>query len=376
MKIVFITNDTRFAYNLRREVMHAFVQKGHDVFLISEKIGYEKELEDLGIRLIDIPDDRRGKNPISDVLLQRKYHAILKNLRPDLVFTNNIKPNIYAGMACQSLKIPYVPNVTGLGTPVEHEGLLQKITVNMYRVGVRGAKFIYFQNQENIAFFNNHKMMPRKGTAILLPGSGVNLQTHPLLEWESDRENDPSSGTIRFLFAARIMKEKGIDLFLDAAKHFTKLRNDVVFDVCGECDDASYLSILEDLDKEGVIHYHGLQKDLTPFYKTCSCFLYPSYYPEGMSNVLLEAAACGRPLIAADRSGCRETVDDGISGYVVPINNSQAVIGAVKRFLDLSELERKQMGIAGRQKMEKEFDRNIVISIYLSTLKETLNPSD
>jgi galacturonosyltransferase len=95
-----------------------------------------------------------------------------------------------------------------------------------------------------------------------------------------------------------------------------------------------------------------------------------------MSNVLLEAAACGRPLIAADRSGCRETVDDGISGYVVPINNSQAVIDAVKRFLDLSELERKQMGIAGRQKMEKEFDRNIVISIYLSTLKETLNPSD
>jgi len=371
MKIVFITNDTRFAYNLRREVMHAFVQKGHEVFLISERLGYEKEIEASGIRIIPLSNDRRGKNPISDVILQRKYHAILRKLRPNLVFTNNIKPNVYAGMACQTLKIPYVPNITGLGTPVEREGILQAFTIRMYRFGVRGSKTIFFQNQENVCFFMRHKMMPHHATPILLPGSGVNLQTHPLLEWPSDTETEPDSRMIRFLFAARIMKEKGIDLFLDAAKHFTALRSDVIFDVCGECDDAGYLSILHDLNNQGVIQYHGLQKDLTPFYQRCSCFLYPSYYPEGMSNVLLEAAACGRPLIAADRSGCRETVDDGISGYVVPVNDRQAVIDAVNRFLALTESQRKQMGIAGRQKMEKEFDRDLVVDAYLHILRGT-----
>ena len=370
MKIVFITNDTRFAYNLRREVMHAIVQKGHAVFLISERLGYEKEIEALGIRIIPLSNDRRGKNPISDVILQRKYHAILKKLRPDFVLTNNIKPNVYAGLACQALKIPYVPNVTGLGTPVEREGILQAFTIRMYRFGVRGSKAIFFQNQENMDFFLKHKMMPHHSAPILLPGSGVNLQTHPLLEWPSDNGSDSDPRRmIRFLFAARIMKEKGIDLFLDVAKHFTALRSDVIFDVCGECDDAGYLSILQNLSNQGVIQYHGLQKDLTPFYQRCSCFLYPSYYPEGMSNVLLEAAACGRPLIAADRSGCRETVDDGISGYVVPVNNGKAVIDAVKRFLALTESERKQMGIAGRKKMEKEYDRNLVVDTYLRVLE-------
>ena len=125
------------------------------------------------------------------------------------------------------------------------------------------------------------------------------------------------------------------------------------------------------MSDQGVIQYHGLQKDLTPFYQRCSCFLYPSYYPEGMSNVLLEAAACGRPLIAADRSGCRETVDNGISGYVVPVNDGKAVIEAVKRFLELTDAERKQMGIAGRQKMEKEFDRNLVVKTYLSVVEDS-----
>ena len=114
-----------------------------------------------------------------------------------------------------------------------------------------------------------------------------------------------------------------------------------------------------------MITYHGMQPNINPFYEKCSCFLYPSYYPEGMSNVLLEAAASGRPAIAADRSGCRETVDDGVTGYIVPINDEAAVLEAVEKFLSLSWEQRRDMGLAARAKVEREFDRQIVVDRYI-----------
>ena len=184
----------------------------------------------------------------------------------------------------------------------------------------------------------------------------MNLQTHPLLEY-------PKTGKIHFLFVARVMKEKGIDLFLSAARKFQS--DNHVFEVVGGCDDENYLKILKEAQEQGIIVYHGLQKDVTPFYERCSCLLYPSYYPEGMSNVLLEAAACGRPAIAADRSGCRETVDDGVTGYIVPVNDEQAVLQAVENFLSMTWQRRREMGLAARTKVEREFDREIVVRMCM-----------
>jgi len=176
----------------------------------------------------------------------------------------------------------------------------------------------------------------------------------------------PTEGEIRFLFAARIMKEKGIDLFMAAARKFHS--ENICFEVCGSCDDERYLEMLQKAHDDGIIVYHGQQKNLNPFYERCSCFLYPSYYPEGMSNVLLEAAASGRPVITADRAGCRETVDDGVSGYIVPVNDEEAVLQAVEKFLNLSWEERKTMGLAGRAKVEREFDREIVVQKYVEEI--------
>jgi galacturonosyltransferase len=142
----------------------------------------------------------------------------------------------------------------------------------------------------------------------------------------------------------------------------------VIFDVCGMCDDENYLRIMQEAHADGIPVYHGLQKDMNPFYEQCSCFLYPSYYPEGMSNVLLEAAASGRPVVAADRGGCRETVEDGVTGYLVPVNDEEAVLQAVEKFLSLTWEERRQMGLAGRAKVEREFDRQLVVEKYLEEL--------
>ena len=361
MKVLFVMNDSRFAYNLRQEVMAAAVNKGHEVYLLAEHIGYEQELENLGIRLVDIKVDRRGTNPFSDVSLLKGYFKKIKEIQPDIVLTNNVKPNIYVGIVCRILKLAYITNITGLGTAVENSGFLQKVTILLYRIGIKGAKAILFQNADNQSFFERKKMIPKGAQVIRVPGSGVNLERFHAMEY-------PKDGKTVFLYAARIMKEKGIDEFLDVAIHFAKVRNDVSFEICGMCDDKRYLEKLKKLEMEGVIKYHGLQKDLLPFYKQCSLFLYPSYYPEGMSNVLLEAAACARPIIAADRSGCRETVEDTVTGYVVPVKDSHTTIETVQRFLDLTSDERKEMGLAGRKKMEKEFDRRYVVDTIMDLL--------
>lgn len=355
MHILMITNDTNFAWNLRREILVAFIEKGHRVSLIAQVLEFKEEFESLGVHVINLNVDRRGTNPLSDIALLNGYYSILKSEKPDIVFTNNIKPNVYAGIACQLLKIPYIANITGLGTPVENPGKLQKLSILLYKTGVRKAKTIFFQNTENQIFFHDHGMMPKNAHEVLLPGSGVNLETHPVLPWPE--------GPIHFLYIARIMKEKGIDLFLAAARKYAS--DDVIFDICGQCDDPYYKKILE---KEKAVVYHGLQKDVVPFYQKCSCFLYPSYYPEGMSNVLLEAAACGRPVIATDRAGCREIVDDGITGFIIPVREENAVLDAVERYLNMTRKNQKQMGLAGRYKMEKEFNREFVVEKYISEL--------
>lgn len=355
MHIVMIVNDTNFAWNLRREVLEQFVKMGHSVVLVAHVLEFKDDFEKRGIKVIDVHNDRHGKNPFFDIKLFFNYKKILKRERPDIVFTNNIKPNVYAGLACRILKIKYVANITGLGTPVENPGKLQKLTIFLYKLGLAKVSSIFFQNSENREFFISHKMIPETTKAVLLPGSGVNIDSHPILPWPE--------GHVHFLFAARIFKEKGIDYFLSAAEKFAS--ENVIFDVCGPCDDPKYAEILKN---NKFVAYHGLQMDMLPFYAKCSCLVNPSYYPEGMNNVILEAAACGRPLITSDRSGCREVVEDGVNGFVVPVKNERAVLDAVEKFLALTTEERKRMGLAGRAKIEKEFDRQFVVKYYLEEI--------
>ena len=355
-KVVMVVNDTNFVWNLRREVLQKLISEGYKVTLITQVMNFKDKLEEMGCKIINVNTGRQGTNPLADISLFFTYLKALKTEKPDVVLTNNIKPNVYAGLACQILGIKYMPNICGLGTPVENPGPMQKFTMFLYKMGVRGCKTIFFQNEENRLFFENHNIMPKKAKVIVTPGSGVNLKTYPVLEWPE--------GKVHFLFAARIMKQKGIDLFLAAARKYAS--ENVIFDVCGQCDDEHYKEILQN---EKSVRYHGLQSDMTPFYKTCSCFLYPSYYPEGMSNVLLEAAASGRPVVAADRAGCRETVEDGKTGYLVPVNDEVAVLNAVEMFLKLSAEERKLMGLRGRAKVEREFDRKMVAQIFADEVR-------
>lgn len=362
-KILLIANDSTYVYNLRKEVIQALITNGDQVTVVCEKKQHTQELAEIGCHLHFLSVARHGKNPLKDLTLLRTYRTILKRECPDVVLTYNIKPNVYAGMACAALHIPYLVNVCGLGTPVEVPGLLQILTVNLYKMGVRKASCVFFQNSENEAFFNQRHVAP--GRHRLLPGSGVNIHQYRLLPY-------PQGNTVEFLFISRVMKEKGIDQYLQAAQTIRKTHPETVFHVIGGCDDPAYQAELDALQQQGIIQYHGHQKDMLPFQKISACTIHPTYYPEGMSNVLLESAACGRPLITTDRSGCREIVEDGINGFICRQKDSVDLIKQIEKFLALTWEQRKAMGQAARRKVEREFDRQIVVEAYLEEIQRAL----
>lgn len=362
-KVLLLANDTTYVYNLRYALIKELIKEDYDVYVVAQVLKFEYELKDIGCHVIDMPIGRHNKNPFSDLKLLKEYKKILKKIKPDLVLSYNIKPNVYGGMACSKLNIRFLPNITGLGTALEYPGIMQKITLFLNKIGLKDADTVFFQNSENENFFIRNKLLSNKTKKILLPGSGVDLECHKVLKY-------PNSDIIRFLFIARIMKDKGIDIYLETAKIIKEKYPNTEFHICGYCDDKKYNEILKDYEKKEIVIYHGEQKDLIPFFEMANCIVHPSYYPEGMSNVLLEAAAHARPIICTDRSGCKETVNDGKTGFIVPIKNTEKVIESVEKIINMPNKDRKQLGLNGRKKIEKEFDRMIVVEKYMEEVQK------
>lgn len=359
-KVLFLVNHDVVIYNFRLELVERLLADGHQVVISSPYGERIENLKALGCEYRQIDISRHGMNPIRELKLISEYKKLLDQVKPDMVFSYTIKPNIYGSIACRVKKVPCVTNITGLGTAVENGGLVQKITVLLYKYAFTKVQRVFFQNTENMQFFVDHKIA--LGKHDLLPGSGVNLQRFEVLEY-------PETDTVEFAFISRIMKEKGIDQYLEAAEYIRSKYPNTVFHVCGFCEDA-YEDKLKELTDKGIINYHGMVRDIKGFLKGIHCTIHPTYYPEGLSNVLLESSACARPIITTDRSGCREVIDDGVNGYVVKQQDSQDLIEKIEKFLKLSVDERKAMGLAGRSKVEKEFDRQIVVEKYIEEVKK------
>lgn len=357
-RIVMLTNHDAYTYNFRKEIIQCLIDEGYKVYIVlpyGEKV---ELLKKMGCEFIDLPLDRRGTNPFTDLKLILQYRRILKEIKPEVVLTYTIKPNIYGGIACRSLGIPYIANITGLGSAVENGGIMQKFTVMLYHLAFAKINCVFLQNQENQQFFVDKRIA--LGTHKLIPGSGVNLNQFQLL-------NYPSDSIVNFLYIGRVMKEKGIDQYIEAARIIKKKYPNTVFHVLGFCEEA-YEERLTQLNKQGIIQYHGMQSDIRPFIQNSHCTIHPSYYPEGMSNVLLESSASGRPIITTNRSGCREIVEDGKTGFIFEMKNSENLADKVEKFIQLSNGERRQMGLAAREKIEKEFNREIVVKAYLEEI--------
>ncbi len=360
MKILFLVNRDFVLYNFRIELVERLLHEKYEVYIC---LPYGKKVDamiSMGCKFIPIEIDKRGKNPLRDLKLIMDYRRIFSQIKPDVILTYTTKVNIYAGILAGRMKIPYLMNISGLGTAVEYKSIFQKFMIHIYRKAAKNANCLFFQNTENLDFFQKHHMI--HGNWKLIPGSGVNIDRWYLMDYPDDKDG------VEFLFIARIMKEKGIEEYLAAATQIKSEYSNTVFHVLGPCDGA-YIDILKDYQNRGIIQYHGMVQDTRVYLEKAHCTIHPSYYPEGISNVLLESAACGRPVITTDRAGCRETVENGVTGFVFEEKNRKELIACIYRFINMDNRERKKMGLAGRKKIVKEFDRNIVINIYMNEVR-------
>lgn len=359
-KVLFLVNHDVVIYNFRLELVERLLNEGYEVHISSPYGERIDELKALGAIFHKIKMDRHGMNPLSEVKLLLTYKKLMSEVKPSIVLGYTIKPNIYGAMVAGGKNIPFVANITGLGTAVENPGLSQKVAVALYHIAFRKVQKVFFQNTENQQFFNDHKIAV--GKYGLLPGSGVNLTRFDVKPY-------PKDDTIRFVFISRIMKEKGIDQYLDAAKAIKEKYPNTEFHICGFCE-TEYEGKLNEYNNNGTVIYHGMIKNVSEFLEGMNCVVHPTYYPEGLSNVLLEGCASGRPIITTDRSGCREVVDDGVNGYMIPPKSSEKLIEAIEKVLSLSNEEKKNMGLAARAKVEREFDRQIVVEAYMKEIEK------
>lgn len=363
MKILVLANFGMGLYNFRKELLEELIKQDNKVYISLPDDEYVPKLEKIGCKFIDTHLVRRGTNPLTDFKLLLDYVGIIKRIKPDVVLTYTIKPNVYGGIACAITKTPFITNITGLGTSVENKGLIQKITLMLYKLGLKKASCVFFQNQTNLRFFEDNRIV--KSKTRLIPGSGVNLEQHNSEEYPMRDDN------VRFLFIGRIMKAKGIEELFEAAKLVKEKYPHVQFDLIGGTEE-NYNEKLDELERLDLIKYHGQQDDVHSFIKKSHATILPSYH-EGLANVLLESASSGRPVLASRVPGCIETYEDGLTGFGFEAMNVDSLVDAIIKFVNLPYDEKREMGIAGRRKMENEFDRNIVINAYLQEINLIIN---
>lgn len=353
MRILILANDDSGLYKFRKELLEKLLIN-HKVYMALPNGVYVKEMCKMGVSFQAVDINRRGKNIFQEAKLFHEYLRIIRKIKPNLVLTYTVKPNIYGGIICRLCHKPYIVNITGLGTAIEEKSILSKILIICYKQALKKAECIFFQNHSNRKFFMKHGL--KHQNVKCLPGSGVNLAEHCYEEYPMIEDK------IIFLFIGRIMKDKGVIELVEASKYIISQYDNVEVQIMGACE----MDFEEEFNRMNVqecVKLLGLQEDVHSFIKKCHAVVLPSYH-EGMSNVLLEAAACGRPVLATNVPGCKETFEEGVSGFGFAAKSVKELEEAMERFIQLDYEQKRQMGKAGRERMEKKFNRDIVVKMY------------
>ena len=355
-KILVITNHSYMLYRFRLDFLKALLRQ-HEVVLSMPFVGHEADFQAAGFQCVPTPVDRRGCHIPTDWKLLHGYRKLIRQEKPDLVISYSVKPNIYGGIACRMAKVPYCANVQGLGSAIQRPWL-RHLVMALYRFSLKKASIVFFENAQSAQFFQRKHLLP-SGRIRVLNGAGVDLTHYSYQPY-------PQNPVFRFLFVGRIMREKGIEELLYAAKQLHRDGYSFILDIVGFFED-SIKDQIQQTQLQGIVYFHGFQENPIPFYSQADCIVLPSYH-EGMSNVLLEAAAIGRPVIASDIPGCREAIDCNISGFLCPPKNASALYEAMKKMLLLPAAQRSKMGKAARRKMQQSFDKKQVVQETLDAL--------
>ena len=365
MNILVTVNAAWNIWNFRRAVVAALLADGHEVTVLAPPDDSVEHLEVFGCRFIPLTMDVKGLNPLRDVALMLRLLSIFRRERYDVILSYTIKNNVFGAFAAKSVGIPFVPNVSGLGTAFLKGRLMQTIAETLYDLAFAGLPIVFFQNEDDRELFQERGLITDE-QARLLPGSGIDLTHFAPAPYQED-EDAPV-----FLLVGRLLRDKGVVEFVEAARAVKREVPGARFQLLGpltaENRTAIDLPTVERWVEEGLVEYLGSTTDVRPYIARSGCVVLPSYR-EGAPRTLIEAGAMARPLITTNVPGCRSVVDDGVSGLLCEGKSAESLAAAVLRFLALPVSERRDMGLAARAKMAAEFDEAIVVKAYHDAIK-------
>jgi glycosyltransferase involved in cell wall biosynthesis len=362
MRIIISVNSAWNIINFRLELIRAIQEKGNEVIALAPADKYVKSIESLNVRFESIFMLPQGKNPFSDIRTFVNYWLILRRIKPDYLLTFTIKPNIYGNLASRLLGIKVISNVSGLGNLFLNQEFDFRMGLLLYKWALRSTYHVFFQNGIDHHIFLDNGIV-RKTNSSVLPGSGVNTE-----EFSTNRQANKGK---KLLFVGRIIAEKGVFEFIEATKRISRDMPDIEIHMVGEYNPNSRNKKLLEQMSEIAIHeqffVHGMQDEMVTVYAESDIFVLPSYR-EGLSRSLLEAASMQLPIVTTDVPGCREVVSDGINGYLCKSMDSNDLELKIRQIISLSEKERLEMGVAGRQKVVSKYDYRFVSQSYLKQL--------
>ncbi len=354
--------------NFRSGLIHALVSHGYDVIAVAPTDEYAHQLAALGCRFVPLPMDNKGTHPGRDLMLLSRFVRLMRKERPDVFLGYTVKPNVYGSLAAQVSGVPVINNVAGLGTVFIKGGWLNLLVRSLYRVGLARSRIVFFQNEDDRQLFITGGLVDGALTDRL-PGSGVDLkkfETAPL----------PGRSQMRFLLIARMLWDKGVGEYVEAARLLRGRGLNAEVCLLGFLDVQNPAAIsksqMDEWVAEGVVRYLGVSDNVCEEIAQADCVVLPSFYREGTPRTLLEAAAMARPIITTDSVGCRDVVDDGVNGFLCRPKDALDLADKMTRMIAMSHAEREAMGLRGRDKVEREFDEKIVIDKYLAAIEAVL----
>jgi len=365
--VVIAINTTWNIYNFRKGLIKALQKEGYNVVAISPKDEYASKLEEMGCKHYHIDISNKGTNPIDDIKLIFDYYKLFKEIKPSIILGYTIKPNIYGSFASKVANIPIVCNISGLGTVFLNDSISSSIAKYLYKIALKIPKKVFFQNPHDREVFIENRLVDSNKTDILA-GSGID--TNHFKPIEVNKNNDK----IKFLLIARLIKDKGIYEYVEAAKIIKdKYKEKVKFSIIGAFYEHNPTSIKKkELDRwiqKGLIDYLGTTDNIQEIIAKYDCIVLPSYR-EGLSRVLLEASAMAKPIITTNVPGCKDIVEDGVNGFLCEVKNSKSLANVIEKFIKLDKVEKKKMGYKGREKAIKDYSEQVVINKYLEVIDE------
>mgnify|MGYP001545629002 CR=1 FL=1 len=368
-KIAVIENGLFSTYTMRDGLMRFLLNEGYDITILTHTNSFQSQVEKNGLKVINIGSGNLNPVKVSKYIFN--LYKALKKLQPDVCLTFSIRPAIWGNFITRYLNIPTITNITGVGPLFTSKNFAYRIARFIYRSALSKTKKVFFQNFDDMNLFLEKKFVS-KNIAERIPGSGVDFQKFAPINFEKK-----SNGNFIFLFIGRLIKDKGIFEFVEAAKIIRKKYPNVIFNVIGPFWHQNLKSNtitkadLQNWIIEGIIDYQGEKKDVRKFVAEADCIVLPSYR-EGTSNILLEAASMERPIITTNTTGCKEIVEDGITGFLCRVKDSNDLAEKMEKMLLLPLEQRNVMGNKGRQKIIKEFDKQIVLNAYLEAIDQIL----